>query len=99
MNIETDTASKEILFDSGASLLILSRPVIAELSAQLLKFEHVRTENGSYYWPCEEENMKSYPNITFNVKKLPLNVTAYSYFLFSSTITKVIFLLGSKDLI
>lgn len=88
VNIEMDTASKEILFDSGASLLILSRPVISELSAQLLKFDYFHTDNGSYYWPCEEENLAKYPNITFNVKGLPLNITAYSYFLFSTSITK-----------
>jgi len=85
-----DVNSQEILFDSGASLLILSRPVIAELSVQLLKLEHLHEANGSYYWPCEEKDMARYPNITFNIKGLPLNVTAYSYFLFSTAVNKVI---------
>jgi len=90
INAETDEEASQILIDSGTSFVAFPTSVLDALEEELMEMEHIEIDS-EYYWPCSEEDLENYPNITYYTRGIVFNLTARSYFYLSSSMTKVFF--------
>ena len=100
VDISSDSTAKEILFDSGASFLLLSGAVMKELTNQLKDFDQFSVGVTPFY-RCDAEYLEKYPNMTVTVKNMEivLNVYTYLYFGKPQQLVKGFFCEGGKRLL
>jgi len=83
--------TKDVLIDSGFSLLLLSDLIIVELYNQLADAEKVMFMNIAPAYRCDYGYPEKYPNITVSVNGMDLVLTAYNYLMFSQIVQQVFF--------
>jgi len=89
VNLTQDASNtKEVLFDSGWSLLLLSDYVIAELYNQLVASaaEFVMFMDMAPAYRCDYGYPEKYPNISISVDGMDIILTAYNYLMFSQVV-------------
>jgi len=77
--------SSQVLIDSGTSFLILPPQLIVALERKLSHVKVIK-QGQAFYFPCGEDDLLTYPSITYYTKGLAFNVTARSYLYLSSAI-------------
>ena len=91
--------TKDVLIDSGTSLLVLSDYVLVELVNQMTGFEYVLVNNKTRSYRCDSGYPEKYPNITIVVNGMDIILTAYNYLTFSTVIQQVFFCIWGTEII
>jgi len=86
VDTSSDKNAKEVLFDSGWSLLALSPYIITELKTQLANLDTL-TLFGTTRYRCDADYLDNYPNITVVVDGMEIAVGVSSYLFFISPVS------------
>lgn len=78
-----DQIEREILIDSGTSFVVLPPSVISTLEKKLTHIQYLKVDQ-EILWPCGEEDLIRYPNVTYYTRGVVFNLTARSYLYLSS---------------
>jgi len=71
--------TKNVLFDTGNSAIMLCKPVFQEVLAILENNDCIQDPDFQLYCSCDKEDFHKYPNITFYARGLKMEITPDFY--------------------